>query len=43
MQSKILRVHMTLMNYALERGYSYRRWQTIANSVLFKEPGNIRI
>ena len=42
-QSEILRVHMTLMNYALERGYSYRRWQTVANSVLFKEPGNIRI
>lgn len=42
-QSEILRVHLTLMNYALERGYSYRRWQTVANSVLFKEPGNIRI
>jgi hypothetical protein len=42
-QSEILRVHLILMNYALERGYSYQRWQTVANSVLFKEPGNIRI
>ncbi|KAI2493074.1 hypothetical protein MHU86_21458 [Fragilaria crotonensis] len=42
-QSEILRVHLLLMNYALERGYSYQRWQTVANSVLFKEPGNIRI
>lgn len=43
MQSEILRVHLILMNYALERGYSYMRWRNVANSVLFKEPGNIKI
>jgi hypothetical protein len=39
----ILSVHLKLINYALERGYSYRRWQQVANAMLFKEPGNIKI
>ncbi|KAI2501781.1 hypothetical protein MHU86_12701 [Fragilaria crotonensis] len=43
MQSEILRVHLLLINYALECGYSYQRWRHVANSVLFKEPGNIKI
>ena len=34
---------LTLINNALERGYSYRRWQTIVNSVLFKDPDNVRL
>ena len=32
-----------LINYALERGYSYRQWQTIANTMLFKDPGSFKI
>ena len=32
-----------MINYALERGYSYSRWQTIVNSVLFKDPDNVRL
>ena len=31
-QAALRAVHLTLVNYALEHGYSYRRWQTIANS-----------
>ena len=42
-QNEMLQVHSTLLNYALERGYSYRRWQKVANTILFKEKGNIRI
>jgi hypothetical protein len=43
MQADLFQLHLSLINYALKRGYSYRRWQKVANSILFKEPGNIRI
>ena len=42
-QKAILQVHLHLINYALERGYSFQRWQKVANTILFKEPGNIKI
>ena len=42
-QKQILRVHLHQLNYCLQRGYSYRRWHTIANSILFKEKGNVKI
>ena len=42
MQAELLQVHLGLLNYALKRGYSYTRWQKIANTILFKEPGNIK-
>ncbi len=43
MQNDILQAHVSLLNYALQRGYSYNRWQKVANSILLKEPGNIKI
>ncbi len=43
MQSALADVHLSLLNYALERGYSYTRWQNIANTILFKDPGSIKI
>jgi hypothetical protein len=42
-QAKLLRLRLQIVNYALRTGYSYRRWQTIANSHILKEPGNIKI
>ena len=42
-QTKILRLRLQIVNYALRTGHSYKRWQTIANSHLLKEPGNIKI
>lgn len=42
-QADLFNLHLHLINCALERGYSYHRWQKVANSILFKEPGNIRI
>ena len=42
-QATIRHVRLTLINYALERGYSYKRWQTIVNSVLFKDTDNVRL
>jgi hypothetical protein len=32
-----------MINYALERGYSYKRWQTIVNTVLFNDTDNVKI
>jgi exonuclease III len=42
-QEALRRVRLSLINYALERGYSYKRWQDIVNSVLFKDPDNVRL
>ena len=43
MQADLFSLHLTMLNYALERGYSYRRWQTIANTILFKDEDNVRL
>ena len=43
MQQALRTFHLQLINYALERGYSYSRWQSIINTILFKEENNIRI
>jgi hypothetical protein len=42
-QQSIRRLHLQLINYALTRGYSYPRWQKVANTILFKEKNNIKI
>ena len=42
-QQAIRRLHLQLINYALSRGYSYQRWQQVANTILFKERNNIKI
>ena len=42
-QQAIRRLHLQMINYALSRGYSYLRWQKIANTILFKERDNIKI
>lgn len=43
MQSRMLTLHVQMLNYALERGYSYTRWQTVINTILFKDMDNVRI
>ena len=42
-QAALFAVHLTLMNYALERGYSFKRWHTIANTILLKDEDNVRL
>jgi exonuclease III len=42
-QRELLDLHVTMMNYALSRGYSYTRWQTVANTMILKEVGNFKI
>ena len=42
-QHQIRAVHLTMLNYALKRGHSYERWRTIANTILFKDPDNVRL
>jgi hypothetical protein len=39
----IIQLHLQMINYALTRGYSYTRWQQVANAMLYKEPGNYKI
>ena len=43
MQQELLNLHITLLNYALTWGYSYTRWKKIANAILIKDPGVIKI
>ena len=42
-QGAILTVHLALVNYALSRGYSLHRWQTVTNTMLLKDPQNLKI
>ena len=42
-QADLFGLHLALINYALECGTTYKRWQTIANSILFKDADNIRL
>ncbi len=32
-----------MLKYPLERGYSYKRWSTVHNTMLFKDTDNVRI
>ena len=43
MQQALRTFHLQLITYALERGYPYSRWQSIINTIMFKEENNIRI
>ena len=42
-QQEIRELHLRLLNYALERGHSFKRWHTVANTILFKDPDNVRL
>ena len=39
----VLAGHLILMNYSLQFGYSYDRWQIIINSLLEKDPGSPKV
>ena len=43
MQLSLLTLHVQMLNYALGRGYAYERWHTINNTIIFKDPDNVRI
>jgi hypothetical protein len=43
MQQTMLTLHVTMLNYALERGYAYTRWKTVVNTILFKDADNVRL
>jgi hypothetical protein len=40
LQDKIAGVYVTMINYATKHKYSYKRWQTIVNMMIYKEPNN---
>jgi hypothetical protein len=43
MQEDLIELHVQMINYALERGYTYERWTRVVNAMLLKEPGNTKI
>ncbi|KAI2498671.1 hypothetical protein MHU86_15848 [Fragilaria crotonensis] len=42
-QQAIRQLRLQLLNYALERGYSFLRWQKVVNTMLFKDTDNVRL
>jgi hypothetical protein len=42
-RQKIIEGHVSLLNYSLQFGYSYTRWQNIVNALLEKDIGTPRI
>lgn len=42
-QQALRRRHLILIDYALERGYSYQRWQRVDNTILFIVKDNVRL
>ena len=42
-RAEILSVHLGIINYCLKFGYSLKRWQTVVNVMIEKEPGNPQI
>ena len=43
LRNEIIHGHLVLLNYALQFGYSYKRWQNIVNALLEKDPGMPKI
>ena len=40
---QLIQWQLDLLNLTLKHSYSFKRWKTIANIMLLKEPGNIKI
>jgi hypothetical protein len=43
MQNKLLTLHVTMLNYALERGNAYDRWKHVTNTILLKDKDNVQL
>ena len=42
-QQDIMSCYISVINYAIKHRYSLKRWQTIMNNMIYKEPGNVKI
>jgi hypothetical protein len=42
-QQDLFAAHLSLVNYALQHGYSYQRWKSIVTVMIEKDPGNTKI
>ena len=42
-QEEIADCYVAVINHALKRRYSLKRWKTIVNMMIYKEPGNAKI
>ena len=43
MQDTITNMYCSMINYAIIHRYSFRRWQQIANTMILKEPNNVKV
>ena len=42
-QEKLRSAHLELLNFALEEGYAFTRWNTIVNTLIPKDTGSSKI
>ena len=42
-QNDIKKCYLGLINYCIHHRYSLKRWKTIVNMMIYKEPGNVKI
>jgi hypothetical protein len=42
-REKLIQAQLALLNYSLKFSHSYKRWRTIVNVMILKEPGNTKI
>ena len=42
-QQHIMSCYIGVINYAIKHHYSLKRWRTIMNNMIYKEPGNVKI
>jgi hypothetical protein len=42
-RERLIQAQLTLLNYSLKFSHSYKRWRTIVNVMILKEPGNTKI
>ena len=43
LQDQISQLYVTMINYSTKHKYSFDRWKTIVNMMIYKEPGNVKI
>ena len=39
----LIRAQVSMINYALQHSYSYKRWKQVVNVMIEKEPGNSKV
>ena len=42
-QSDIRNIYIGMIDYCIKHQYSFKRWKTIVNMMIYKEEGNVKI